>query len=327
MSSHHSITAEQEREALAWLSVLNNRPTAHDLQRFDAWLNGDPAHAQAYTQAQHLWDLCMGPAAKLASEDTSAMNRLLAAMDTPPRRRRRPWLAAVAMAACLVLMVSLGVGWHPFERIQDLGADYVTPYGQRLNLTLADGTEVSLDANTAIAVNLDGGERRVQLRRGTAFFHVSRNGEPFVVEAGGGETRVLGTQFQVRLQPAGAQVTVLEGRVAVAADDSARQQVLTANQQSGYAHGEIEPLVTVDSQAALAWRDGWLNYYQVPLAQVVADLERYYPGRILLFSEQLAARRVSGSFPDSQPLAVLESLQKVMGFERHTLPGGMIVLR
>lgn len=75
------------------------------------------------------------------------------------------------------------------------------------------------------------------------------------------------------------------------------QQILTAGQQVAYADGVADPLHAVDSEASLAWRDGWLNYYKAPLADVLKDLERYYPGRILLLNGELGARRVSGSFP------------------------------
>ena len=156
---------------------------------------------------------------------------------------------------------------------------------------------------------------------------MTHTGQSFVVEASGGETRVLGTQFEVRLQPDGAEVTVLSGRVGVTPSKHGQQQVLTAGQQVAYADGIAAPLHGVDSASRLAWREGWLNYYKAPLADVVEDLRRYYPGRILLLNEDMAAKRVSGSFPSQDPAAVLNALQAVLGFEQHTLLGRMIVLR
>ena len=87
------------------------------------------------------------------------------------------------------------------------------------------------------------------------------------------------------------------------------------------------PLRAVDSESRLAWRDGWLNYYKAPLADVVKDLGRYYPGRILLLNEDMGAKRVSGSFPSKDPQAVLNALQAVLGFEQHSLLGRVIVVR
>ena len=85
--------------------------------------------------------------------------------------------------------------------------------------------------------------------------------------------------------------------------------------------------LAVDSDNRLAWRQGWLNYYQVPLAQVIEDLGRYYPGRILLLDGDLGQRKVSGSFPANDPLAALDALGTVVGFERKTLLGRVTLLR
>ncbi|MCX7080444.1 MAG: FecR family protein [Pseudomonas sp.] len=320
-------TPAQEQAALAWLSLLHDQPSSGDHATFSRWLQADPAHVEAYAQAQVVWELSEVPASKLAQEEAFALQGYLNAMNCSRLSSLRRWSGALAMAACLLLMISLGAGWQPSRWIDDWGADYVSAPGEVRTVTLADQSQVTLDADSAIAVDFSRGERHIQLRRGAGFFSVTHTGEPFVVEAEKGEARVLGTQFEVRLQPAGAQVTVLSGRVGVTADKGAAQQILTAGQQVAYASGTADRLHTVDSDAQLAWRQGWLNYYKAPLADVAKDLGRYYPGRIVLLNDELAARRVSGSFPSKDPQLVLNSLQGVLGFEQHTLLGRMIILR
>ena len=319
-------TPAQEQAAFAWLSLLHDQPSSGDQATFSHWLQADPAHAEAYAQAQVVWELSEGPARTLANEDAFALQGYLNAMNRSRRSSVRRWSGALAMAACLLLMVSLGSGWQPMRWVDDLGADYVSAPGEVRTVTLADQSQVTLDADSAIAVDFSRGERHVQLRRGAGFFSVTHTGEPFVVEAEKGQARVLGTQFEVRLQPHGAQVTVLSGRVGVTADKHAEQQILTAGQQVAYGEGTAEKLHAVDSEAQLAWRQGWLNYYKAPLADVVQDLRRYYPGRIVLLNDDLAARRISGSFPSKDPQAVLSSLQGVMGFEQQAV-GHLIILR
>ncbi|VVM48561.1 hypothetical protein PS619_00677 [Pseudomonas fluorescens] len=320
-------TPAQEQAAFAWLSLLHDRPSAGDQLTFSQWLRADPAHAEAYAQAQVVWELSESPARTLADEEALALQGYLDAMDRPRRPQLLRWSGALAMAACLLLMVSLGTGWQPQRWIDDLGADYVSAPGEIRTVTLADQSQVTLDADSAIAVDFSRGERHVQLRRGAGFFTVTHTSEPFVVEAEKGQARVLGTQFEVRLQPHGAQVTVLSGRVGVTADRGGEQQILSAGQQVAYAEGTAEKLHAVDSEAQLAWRQGWLTYYKSTLADVVEDLRRYYPGRIVLLNDELAARKVSGSFPSKDPQAVLSSLQGVMGFEQHQVLGHLIILR
>lgn len=319
-------TPAQEQAAFAWLSLLHDQPSSADQASFSRWLRADPAHAEAYAQAQVVWELSEVPARTLADEDAFALQGYLNAMNRPRRSHVRRWSGALATAACLMLMISLGAGWQPMRWVDDLGADYVSAPGEVRTVTLADQSQVTLDADSAIAVDFSRGERHVQLRRGAGFFSVTHSGEPFVVDAEQGQARVLGTQFEVRLQPHGVKVTVLSGRVGVTADKHAQQQILTAGQQVAYGDGVAEKLQVVDSEAQLAWRQGWLNYYKATLADVVQDLGRYYPGRIVLLNDDLAARRVSGSFPSKDPQAVLSSLQGVLGFEQHSV-GRLIILR
>lgn len=329
MTQHSKIqlTPEQERTALQWLSVLHDQPDSGDQATFSRWLQADPAHAEAYAQAQVVWELSEVAGNTLADEEALVMQRYLSQMNVSRRHRLARWSSGLAVAACLLLMVGVFAGWQPMRWLNDLGADYVSAPGQVRTLTLADQSEVTLGADSAIAVNFSGNERHVELRRGVAFFHVTHTGQPFVVDADGGEARVLGTEFEVRLQPGGAQVTVLSGRVGVKADKQAPQQILTADQQVAYAAGTADTVHRVDSLAQLGWRTGWLTYYKTPLADVVADLKRYYPGQIVLLNAQLGERRISGSFPSQDPQTVINSLQGVLGFEQHNLLGRVIVLR
>ncbi|AOX11007.1 sugar ABC transporter substrate-binding protein [Pseudomonas putida JB] len=326
MSRLPPITEAQFQAALRWLNRINEQPGQAEGAAFKRWLLADPAHRAAYEQAQVLWQKSAAPAARLADEEQDALQRYLDAMARPPARGGWRRVAGLALAACLVLAVGVAGGWHPGYWLQDLQADYRSA-GQIRQVTLADQSQVTLDAGSAIAVDFAQGERRVRLLHGAAFFEVSHTGEPFLVEAAGGEVRVLGTQFEVREQSEGAQVTVRSGRVGVSPAQGTLARELTANQQVAYSAGRVGDTLAVDSDNRLAWRQGWLNYYQVPLAQVIDDLGRYYPGRILLLDGDLGQRKVSGSFPVAEPLLALDSLGKVMGFSRQTVLGRLTLIR
>lgn len=326
MSRLPPITEAQFQAALQWFNRINEQPGQAEGVAFKRWLLADPAHRAAYEQAQVLWQKSAAPAARLADEEQDALQRYLDAMARPPARGGWRRVAGLAMAACLVLAVGVAGGWHPGYWLQDLQADYRSA-GQIRQVTLADQSQVTLDAGSAIAVDFAQGERRVRLLHGAAFFEVTHTGEPFLVEAAGGEVRVLGTQFEVREQGEGAQVTVRSGRVGVSPAQGTVARELTANQQVTYRAGRVGDTLAVDSDNRLAWRQGWLNYYQVPLAQVIDDLGRYYPGRILLLDSDLGQRKVSGSFPVAEPLLALDSLGKVMGFSRQTVLGRLTLVR
>ncbi|WP_409306638.1 FecR family protein [Pseudomonas putida] len=326
MSRLPPITEAQFQAALQWFNRINEQPGQAEGAAFKRWLLADPAHRAAYDQAQVLWQKSAAPAARLADEEQDALQRYLDAMARPPARGGWRRVAGLALAACLVLAVGVAGGWHPGYWLQDLQADYRST-GQIRQVILADQSQVTLDAGSAIAVDFAQGERRVRLLHGAAFFEVTHTGEPFLVEAAGGEVRVLGTQFEVREQGEGAQVTVRSGRVGVSPAQGTVARELTANQQLTYRAGRVGDTLAVDSDNRLAWRQGWLNYYQVPLAQVIDDLGRYYPGRILLLDGDLGQRKVSGSFPVAEPLLALDSLGKVMGFSRQTVLGRLTLVR
>lgn len=314
-------TAEQT--ALAWHQRLRAQPTAAERQAFDEWLYAEPEHVEAYAQVQALWALTEEPAQRLADEEAAALEHYL--KPEPQRRAPRLWLGSLAAAASVLLMLGL-LGWQPERWMDSLRADYVSAPGQLRQITLADQSVVLLDADSAVKVQYDDKQRRIELLRGAAYFQVSHTGQPFIVRAASGETQVLGTQFEVRLHDEGAQVTVQSGRVAVTANKGDTAQVLTANQQVSYRQGQAGAVQGVDSDASLAWRQGWLTFYQLPLAEVLEDVQRYSPRRIVLLNPALAQQRISGSFPSQDPDKVLDSLASVVGFKRHQVLG-ITVLR
>jgi len=310
-----------DQVALNWHQRLLAQPSAAERAAFDRWLYAEPAHVQAYANVQALWAATEQPAQRMAAEDAAALAHYLRAMDAPPRARAsRWWLGSLATAASVLLMLGL-LGWQPQRWLDSVRADYVSAPGQLRQITLADQTVVLLDADSAVQVRFTDQQRRIELLRGAAYFHVSHTGQPFVVSAADGEAQVLGTQFEVRLQEQGAQVTVQSGRVGVTAHPGDTAQVLSANQQVSYQHGQAGALHGIDSDASLAWRQGWLTFYQTPLSDVLDDVQRYSPNRIVLLDPALGQQRISGSFPSQDPEKVLDSLASVVGFQRQTVLG------
>ena len=324
---------DAQRQARQWLLRLNDAGGDAWLGAFQAWLAADPQHARAYAEVDALWQASALPAQRLAAEEGDALGSYLTAMDRPAPRRapsnHRRWAYPLASAACLLLMLWAGGWWSPGHWLTDLSADYVSAPGEVREITLGDGSRLTLDADSAVAVSLDGEQRRVDLLRGAASFAVKHLPKPFVVRAGEGEARVLGTEFEVRRQGEQTRVTVAEGRVSVRGSHAVGmpEVVLGAGERvriDGTRLGDAQP---ADAQAALAWRQGWLTFYRAPLGEVLERLGTYYPGRIVLLDSELAQRRVSGSFRSTDPQAALDSLQAVVGFHQQPLLGRFVLIR
>lgn len=309
-------------QAVEWIVRLGAGPLdSTEQQALDAWIAAHPFHAAALEDARTVWtkmgDLARSPGS-LARYSAPAGMFPAPGRDVPGIWSKR-WTAAGALAAALVLAVTIGSAWTGDPLIL-LRADHRTGIAQRETVTLADGSRVDLGPSSAISVDYDGRQRRVELLRGIAYFVVTpkeQAGErPFVVSADGGSATALGTRFLVDRLPAGVDVTVVEHKVAVSAggDDSAHRVVLLPGQRVHYGEtGGLGAVTPTRIDFALAWRSGRLVFDRVPLGDVIAELNRYRSGRIMVRGEALSRRRVSGVVDVRDIDDAIDALAKEVG--------------
>jgi len=201
---------------------------------------------------------------------------------TVPAPRRRRW--GSALAASLVLAL---VGYGGWQQAPALLADYHTAVGQQQRITLADGSHVLLNSASALSVDFTDGQRRVMLKAGEALFEPASDPRPFVVDAGGEPVQGSGAVFSAQGE---AQVG---------------DRVLQA---------------TPDARALTAWQRGKLIFNGKPLREVLAELERYQHGRIVLSDQQLGAMQVSGVFDLDDPQGLLRTLEQRYALKVTYLP-------
>ncbi|WP_147253012.1 FecR domain-containing protein [Thalassospira profundimaris] len=220
------------------------------------------------------------------------------------------------MAVLLVLVCGAGAAIVPgmVGPVAGLFADYATGIGEQKTITLADGTVVHLNTASALSVHYTPTRREVHLQAGEAWFDVHKNpNRPFVVMAGNGQARAVGTSYDVALVDDAVHVRVSEGIVAVSAangeaaastadlpDASSLEnggvRVLAGQQVAYDASGRLGAVRTFDDAGQSAWRRGKLIFNQQPLNAVIADIQRYRKGRIVLINQGLASLKVSGVF-------------------------------
>ncbi|NYZ16214.1 FecR family protein [Azospirillum sp. RWY-5-1] len=295
-------------EALDWLVRLTSgRADAALRARYAAWRSTSPEHEQAAREAEALWG-------DVGRTQTAARRRMAA----PARRRLVPAVAAVA--AALVLAV---LSWGgPTLLLDRWRADHTTAVGERREVTLPDGSRVTLNTGSAVLLRFTAEERRVTLADGEALFEVSADpARPFVVEAGGGTARAVGTVYAVRLDGARATVTVAHGVVEVTPAGGGPVR-LTAGQRLVYGGGEPgrpQPQ-SVDAEAETAWRRGKLIFRNRPLADVVAEVDRYRHGRTLVLGDTLGRLPVTGVFGIGDETELLDVLRQGFGVDAVRLP-------
>lgn len=290
----HRVDTPPDREASHWLIALQEAPDDMVLRdRFRAWLQASPIHAQAWRDLNRVDDL-IGQA-------------LSAAKAAPPPRRARPvmGMAAFGLAACLLL------AFIPMRQA-GLQADHRTTTAEMRRIALADGSQVMLAPDSAITVSLGEDKRVVALLRGEAFFEVQRDpARPFTVVAGDSSVRVVGTAFNVRRLQSGAEVAVAQGAVRVSRADT--QVDLRPGDSIDTSQGRHGLRSTLPTELVAPWRQGQLVVKDRSVADVVDTLRRYHDGIIMLHGQALAERRITGIFTPDDPEAALTALVAPLG--------------
>ncbi|MFS0827790.1 FecR family protein [Pseudomonas phoenicis] len=296
-------------QALDWFTRLRDESLS-DVERaaYAAWLRV-PGNAQAYAEVERLWQQLELPAQRVAKAQRHS-----------PRHSRAPRYAVAAS-----LLVAVTVGWLALPWLQRMGSDYTTRVGERQDIALADGSHLRLDSDSVVDVDVHGPTRRVRLRQGRLFAEVTHDGRPFVVEVGDAQVRVLGTQFTVGRHADEDEVVLLSGSVDVSVAD--HRQRLSPGQQLRVRGQRLEAPRPVDTERALAWRDGQLRARDLPLGQVLETLTRYQGKRLVLLDGAVARRSVSGSFNLDQPDAALDALLSQQHLQAHSVLGRWVIVR
>ena len=307
-----------DREASEWLARRRlARPSASDEAAFEAWLGVDVRHGAAFEGMTRTF------------EDVVSLSALaeLEPLDPAPRRARFPAtvaprrrvMAGLSAAAAVVLAMVITPGLLDQPDIQA-----ATRIAEVREVVLPDGTRVTLGAKSKIKVRFDNELRRVELTDGEAFFEIAPDASrPFEVDTGGTVIRDIGTKFDVKRAAGRIEVSVLEGAVEVTertllpGKPTARllragQRVSAAQTELGALTAPIARVGVVEASTAVAgaWRDGQLTYDDTRLADVVADLNRYYAPGVRLQSGALGDARLAASFKAHEIDKFLQELPK-----------------
>jgi len=207
------VTMDSEKDIKAaardWLLRLSLESTSPDERaKFAAWCAGDPRRAAAYRRFESIWQEAatleeLKPLAALPAARDPWWRRVRVSLVIHPMR----WAGCAGFAAA---SIAVGV-WYLLAPVY-----YATGVAEVREIHLTDGSEVTLGARSSLEVAFRLHERRVALTSGLAFFSVSKNpSRPFIVLVGDKEVRVVGTKFEVRRDPDGMRVSVVEGTVEV----------------------------------------------------------------------------------------------------------------
>jgi transmembrane sensor len=185
---------------------------------------------------------------------------------------------------------------------------YRTAVGERSTVVLPDGSVATLNTDSVLKVAYSGAERGVRLLKGQALFEVAKNARiPFQVYAADRRITAVGTVFDVRLQGEEVKVALVEGIVKVAPLERpgpaapAPQVTMTAGEVLDAPPSAAMTVRTADIARAVSWKDGVAVFDDQPLAEAVAEMNRYTARPVVLADPAIGSLRVSGVFRTGDP--------------------------
>lgn len=317
-------------EARRWVLRLRLGETNQDdIDALARWRAESPAHRRAFAEANAQWDVLRQAARNVVAKHERAIQ---ASPDASASREltRRVWLGG-AMAASIGGATYLAVR-PPLDlwpSLSELNADYRTDIGERRLITFADKVSIEMNTRTSLAaagtgmdarqIELIGGEIAITTGLGTA-----ASSERFVVVAGEGRSSATRAMFDLRRDGQNVSVTCLEGEVQVECRNDLA--TLKARQQLVYGVHGLGDIAATDGRAVEAWRQGLLVFDYQPLSQVVPEINRYRPGRIVLMNEAIGRLPLDATFRLDRIDEVVPKIAYLFNLKVRTLPGGVVLL-
>lgn len=220
-----------------------------------------------------------------------------------PREVRSPLKARLLrlgrMAAAAVAVFALGVLFQHLNTRPEEGLmqRIIVPMGQRVNLQLADGTDVWLNSGSEFtySTTFSKSDRRVTLD-GEGYFKVAKDARhPFRIETACAAVEVLGTEFDLAASRSTGdfRTSLVEGSVRIEAGDV--WTVLKPNESATLHDGTFVISEITDGDEFL-WRDGILSFGETPFVELMKRFEQFYGVKIRVDNRRMAGYSAMGKF-------------------------------
>lgn len=312
--------ASPEEEALRlFVRVRSGQMSSAETVAAAERLTRDTPVRANHDQLKDLWNELGG----LSADPAILRMRAEALVALDRRAARRTFIRAIA--AALFAVTVIGGAWifsgrTAPEQVQLADArEYSTRVGQISSIALSDGSTAILDTNSAISARIGAtGERGIEMLRGRALFTVAKMRErPFRVRAGRAVVTALGTRFVVYRKQAGLDVNLIEGRVRV------EPQLAPDHQPTDPRSGAVEMapgdqlqisqdvwrLARGGAWGDLDWVKGQLVFDNVPISQVIGELNRYSDKKFILADPELGLRTISAIIRTDDPAMLLRAIR------------------
>lgn len=340
-----SRSEERLEAASRWVLKLDEGLGVEEHTALEAWLAEHPSNAAELVEVAEAWDK-LDSLSRLSSLFPLVDARVRA--QPPARRGGRPWAVAAGLSSlgivALLLLLNAGTkapdGFDSGRPAPATTARYETPIGSQKTVLLPDGSEVVLNTHSSLDVRYTDEARVLYLYRGEIHVEVAEDPiRPLSVVARDRVVQAVGTSFSIEITDEQTiELVVVEGKVVVgvhprpvsaspsnlaaeagAEPATATPPILEQLDSNTVSAGEalvlgtdesVKTAVTEDEiEVKLSWREGRLIFRSEPLADVLAEVQRYTTVEFVLLDDDLKTRTLTGRFRAGDVDTFLASLR------------------
>ncbi len=317
MSEPHTDQNQLLDEAIDLVIRLQNDPdntVSGDMIR--AWRARSPLHDKIWLRI----DKAYGASGAILSHQRREERRKNIGLS-----RRQLMIGGPALLAAGGLSYSFGK-----ELLLRAQADFITAKGEMAQITLPDGSLVTLGPDSALQLAYGSDRRDIKLLRGMGFFEVKPDkSKPFSVLSDTVRVTALGTAFDVSNDAGVIAVSVDHGVVEMQSPDA----VLAAGKRLEQGQWiSFDPVTQTFDQGTraveqiAAWRDKLIIAERETVSALVARISRWMPGRIIMASPNTGVQRVSGVYDLTDPLRALEAVVHPTGAQVRQLSSFVAII-
>jgi ferric-dicitrate binding protein FerR (iron transport regulator) len=226
---------------------------------------------------------------------------------------QRPYWAA---AAVILVIVSASAGWWIYQT--STNGTYQTAYGKIQKIRLADGSLVTLNANSSLRVSDDmatAPSREVWLK-GEAYFDIARRtGAKFIVHTLEANVEVLGTEFNVNTRREQTHVVLHEGNVQLSTATQATVVMKPGDMATVTPRSRSIQIKRVQPALYDAWKESYIILDGKTLPEIISTLEDTFGVSIQLTDKQLASKKLTGKLRTEVAEDCIENLSIILDAE------------
>lgn len=275
------------------------------------WMESDPGNKQFLLKERKLYNAVL-----LYGEDKQVQQQA----GRQQYFLRRGIARFLRVAAMIVVAFGLGYFWQSEKTEGPIAMQTISvPAGQCVNVTLPDGSNIWLNAQTTIQypVSFNKENRQVKLD-GEAYFNVAKDSKrPFIVNTKECSVEVLGTKFNIDAYSSRDkfETVLMEGSVKVSMLDDPTQAVsLKPNNKVYRSNGKLLTQ-KVSNYERYRWKEGLICFVDEPFKVVMEDFEKFYGLTIVVNNQKVTQYLYTGKFKQTDGVDyALSLLQKNIHF-------------